>query len=150
MGNGVSVQAVVLDTSVLLKWFHQPGESHVGEALALKSAYEVGTLKIILPDLAIYELGNALRHKSRLRAIDVSRLIDALWRLEPTIIPIDRLNSLKVIEIAYRYGLTVYDAAFLSLALEAEVPLITADRKLYDKASDHVILLESLAYGHTN
>jgi len=57
---------LVLDASVLLKWFLQePGSD---SALELKHRYLEGDVAIALPDLALYEVPNVLRFKRELNA----------------------------------------------------------------------------------
>jgi predicted nucleic acid-binding protein len=48
----------LVDTSVLIKWFHSEGE--LPHARALRSAHVAGELDAHILDLATYELGNVL------------------------------------------------------------------------------------------
>ena len=51
---------LLLDTSVLIKWFHAEGEAELGEARILRSAHVNGDLDVHMIDLALYEIGNVL------------------------------------------------------------------------------------------
>ncbi|MBV8456070.1 MAG: type II toxin-antitoxin system VapC family toxin [Acetobacteraceae bacterium] len=48
-------------------------------------------------------------------------------------LPLDRL-LLAAFAIAIQAGITVYDALYIAAAIDAKLPLITADRRLYDAA----------------
>jgi len=50
-----------------------------------------------------------------------------------------------VAEAAFKYGVTAYDAAYLSLAEIEDSRLVTADEKFYEKVKDNprVALLSS-------
>ncbi len=49
---------LLVDTSVLLKWFREEGESEVAAARTLLQAHRDGHERIVVLDLAAYELGN--------------------------------------------------------------------------------------------
>ena len=51
---------LMIDTSVLIKWFHDEGENEVSEARAIRDAHVRGDLDAHILDLAIYEVGNVL------------------------------------------------------------------------------------------
>ena len=52
--------AVLVDTSVVIKWFHATGESELGAARALRDAHVTNQLDAHILDLALYEIGNVL------------------------------------------------------------------------------------------
>jgi predicted nucleic acid-binding protein len=72
---------VVLDTSVIIKWFRQ-GEVLADKALALRTAYLEGHTLISAPTLIAYELANALRYKSDLTTDQVEDAVQSLFDLE--------------------------------------------------------------------
>ena len=45
---------LLIDTSVLIKWFHEDGESELLEARALRDAHVRGELDAHVLDLAVY------------------------------------------------------------------------------------------------
>ncbi|WP_375475700.1 hypothetical protein [uncultured Jatrophihabitans sp.] len=49
---------LLIDTSVLIKWFHDAGESELAEARAIRGAHIHGDLDAHVLDLAIYEVRN--------------------------------------------------------------------------------------------
>ena len=126
----MSAEFVVADASVLLKWYLGEDEPHRLQALLLLDRFRTGVVRILLPELALYELGNRLIRLSesglRLFADVVELLIDIVL-FEP-----DDLNLIaqSVLRL-HRSGLkkiTMYDCAYIHLAQMADTPLITADR----------------------
>ena len=72
---------LLIDTSVLIKWFHGAGESELGEARAIRNAHIRGDLDAHVLDLAIYEIGNVLARALKWPATDVGDQIDDLLRI---------------------------------------------------------------------
>lgn len=136
------MRATVLDTSVIIKWFHRSGEEDADAAMVLRDAYLDGDIKVIVPDLLIYEFANALKFKTKLKPADTAKMIKNLWALGLSIQPVEQSLADAMIDLAYRYKLTIYDAAFVSLARQAKAYFITADRKLYESIRE----LEGVAY----
>lgn len=136
------MRTAVLDTSVVIKWFHRENEEDVDKALLLRQAYLEGALKVIIPDLLIYEFGNFLRYRSGLKSDDMLASIRALWSLGMEIHPIDSAMSESMVDLASRHGITAYDAVFVALSQSLSAPLVTADRMLQEKlGDDHAVML---------
>ncbi len=119
----------VIDASVLLKWYLHEDEPWRKQAILLRDRFFRGEVRIVLPDVAIYELGNRLvrvpQYGLGLFADAVDLLTDIL-SLQP-----GELRDLAecVVEL-HRRGLksaTVYDGAYLQVARLIDSPLITAD-----------------------
>ena len=118
----------VLDTSILIQTLVR--EKYTDTALKLLS-----TLKAIyVPSLILYEIGNALVILTRKNLIikeDAIRKFKSVSSI-PTL-NIKEITLSKAIDIAIELQITLYDATYLTLALEEDAPLITADRDLYEK-----------------
>ena len=69
---------LLVDTSVLVKWFHSEGESELAEARAIRDATGRGEVEVRVIDLAIYELGNVLLRVLRWNGPDVADQLDDL------------------------------------------------------------------------
>ncbi len=69
---------LLIDTSVLIKWFHSEGESELEPARALRSAHITDDLDAHMLDLAPYEVGNVLSRALRWTATDVADQLDDL------------------------------------------------------------------------
>jgi len=124
---------LVVDTSVLIKWFKTRGEDLLREARSLLKEVESRPLDVHVPALFLYEVGNILLLKTDL---DPPALSDALERLEslPFIVAPPATPLLKrAARLGRDLGLTFYDASFLALAVELDCPYITADRRLFNR-----------------
>ncbi len=130
------MNTAVLDTSVIIKWFHRENEDDVDKALLLQRAYLEGALDVIVPDLLVYEFGGFLRFRSGLEPGDAVAAIRTLWSLGLIIHPVDSLLSEQIVDISIRRQVTAYDAAFVALADFLSAPFITADHMLHEKLKD--------------
>jgi predicted nucleic acid-binding protein len=123
-----------LDANVILKWFLKEEDSN--KALKLKSEIIEGELLVILPDLILYEISNALRYKKGYTPELVGEAIDALLDLDlDIVVPTKDLIRESAI-ISYERNISIYDAVYVALAKETAYELITADKILYDKLKD--------------
>lgn len=118
----------VLDASVLIQTVIKEKDTEI--ALKLVSMLKT----IYAPPLILYEAGNALvilTRKNFITKEDALRKFKSLSSI-PTL-HIREIAHGRAMDIATELKTTHYDAAYLTLALEAEVPLITADNELYRK-----------------
>jgi len=120
---------VVLDTSVVIKWFRQ-GEVLAGQALALRDAYLDGHIMVSVPSLLAYELANVLRYKSDLTTGQVQEAVQSLFDMGLEWILPSSTVMRRAVEMARAYETTVYDAAFTALAELLNATFITADERL--------------------
>ena len=122
---------MVIDASVILKWFIEENDS--SKATAIKNNHITGLHTITIPDIAIYEVGNALRYKSEFSVREVARCLEDLYALSlDIIVPYPDIVYL-VTEISRQNNITFYDAFYVALAKELGLKFITADRQLYEK-----------------
>ena len=121
--------AVVLDTSVLIKWFRQE-EVLAERALVLRDTYLEGLVIISIPWLAVYELANVLRYKSDLTTVQVQEAVQSLLEMELEWVSPSSEAMRRTIEIARGYEITFYDATFVVLAETLKMAFITADERL--------------------
>jgi predicted nucleic acid-binding protein len=129
---------VVLDTSVIIKWFRQ-GEVLARPALALRRAYLTGRISVTLPSLLAYELANVLRYKTDLSTEQIQAAVRSLFDMQMEwMLPAAEVME-QAVEIARGYDTTVYDATFAALAGALEATFVTADEQLARK-------LESFPY----
>ena len=121
--------SVVLDTSVVIKWFRQ-GEILAAPALRLRAAYLDGQIAVYVPALLAYELANVLRYKKDLTAGQVQDAVQSLFDMGLEWVLPSNATMRRAIEIAYACETTVYDAAFAALAESLNATYITADERL--------------------
>jgi predicted nucleic acid-binding protein len=72
------VSRLLIDTSVLIKWFHAEGEEELDEARTLRSAHVNGDLDAHMIALAIHEIGNVLLRALNWDPVDVADQLDDL------------------------------------------------------------------------
>jgi predicted nucleic acid-binding protein len=121
---------LVIDASVLIKFYVPEILSDRAERLLAK--VETGEVALLAPDLIYPETGNILWKKQRLKELThahVEKITDAILLL-PLKIEVSKALLTVAVDVAIAYGMTVYDALYLSLAKVYETTLITADRKL--------------------
>lgn len=124
----------LVDTSVVLKWVHEAGESQVAEARALLDAHRTGAARLLLLDLALYEFGNVLLRRLRLPAAVVSEQLDLLHRLcGPVVHPAPSWLDAAA-ALGEQHGLTFYDASWAAAAQALDCPLVSADGALISAA----------------
>ena len=123
---------LVMDASVLIKFYVPEILSDRAERLLAK--LEKKDIDLLAPDLIYPEAGNILWKKQRLKELtrsEVEEITDAILSLPLKIESSQPLLPLAL-DIAVAYGITVYDAVYVSLAKVYETTMMTADRKLVD------------------
>lgn len=121
---------LLVDTSVLVKWFHSEGESELAEARRIRDAITDGDLQARVIDLALYEMGNVLLGALGWNGSDIADQLDDLLVIcgPPLAMAGDWLRRAAAIGEVHR--LTFYDAAWAAAAEALGVPLISADSHL--------------------
>jgi predicted nucleic acid-binding protein len=136
--------ALVLDASVALTWFladeHRTAADGFLERVSAEGAY--------VPALFRWEVENVLlaaERADRIAPEDVDAALDALRDL-PILVdpPGQRLLFGSEMRLARFYDMTSYDAAYLALAADRQVPLATFDTALAYAARDlGIVVLEA-------
>ncbi|MFB6209172.1 MAG: type II toxin-antitoxin system VapC family toxin [Candidatus Nanohaloarchaea archaeon] len=125
---------IVLDSSVVVKWFKQEEDSN--KALKIRESYFKGDLEIAIPDLVFYEISNVMKYDDE---FDVNQIKDSMESLRDmdfeVVAPYTDLLD-KAIELAEQNSITIYDASFLALAELLDARLVTTDQELYRKTEE--------------
>ncbi len=121
---------LLVDTSVLIKWFHGKGESELKEAHAIRDAAHRGDVECRVIDLALYEMGNVLLRSLGWKGSDVADQLDDLIVIcgAPLTMTAEWLR--RAADIGAIRGLTFYDAAWAAAAVVLGVSLVSSDRLL--------------------
>ena len=130
----MTTPVLVLDTSVMVKWFRQQ-EVDADKALIIRNAYLAGQVYLLSPEIALVEFANVLRYLGDLRLPETHLAIDSLFDMGIAWLPSSRPLSKRAIEIARSHDTTVYDALFAAIAEDIEAIYITADKRFTDKTS---------------
>lgn len=124
------VPLVCIDASVGAKWYLEDKANQA--ALALLEKWTLGSIRIFVPDIFFYEIGNTLSvavRRQRLPEAAALRSLDILRRLQLETVDI-RPEMGSTLAFSRRFGLSFYDAAYLAAAESRAAPLITCNKKL--------------------
>ena len=132
-------RAIVVDTSIVLKWVLDEPDS--AKALALLNGWINEEIVIQAPALLTYEVANALFQRVRKGEITADKARQAL---EDVLFPELLLNFLeytelskRAITLAQQYNLPeTYDAHYLALAEHEKCEYWTADTRLWNAVAD--------------
>jgi predicted nucleic acid-binding protein len=103
---------------------------------------DAGTIVLAPPHFGT-EVANALLRGARFDAADVAARLDALFRAGVDVADRGLPGLVDAIDLAARHDLTVYDAAYLALAIDVDAELATSDRVLVRAArSESVPVLD--------
>lgn len=122
--------AVVADCSVMAAFvFDEPDADTALRLLADKAVHA--------PTLLPYEIANVGRSKLKAGA-DPKGVADALRDYVEQRVLLHAIDPETMAELAARFALTAYDAAYLCLAERLRAPLATFDRRLAEAAGRHL------------
>lgn len=121
---------LLVDTSVLIKWFHADGESELAPARAIRAAHLTGVVDVHMLDIAVYEVGNVLVRALGWSAPQVADQLDDLHVLLGPHFAMEPAWQRRAAELAQLHGLTYYDACWAAAARCLDIPLVSADRQL--------------------
>jgi predicted nucleic acid-binding protein len=120
---------VVLDASVVAKWFRAQHPHHA-QAAVVRDDVARGELSVVVPSLLFLELLNVAARRWRWEP-------DALRRFAIDVTSLDfevAEPGLATIAEWVAAGLTAYDADYVALAQEHDAPLITDDELILERA----------------
>jgi predicted nucleic acid-binding protein len=117
----------VLDSSVAIAWYLP--ESYSAAAKRWQNLLMDGKAELYAPSLQYWEFANLLRTYVRRRelAADIAGEIYSLHQEAPLVLVEPARAS--VLDLALKYEATAYDAVYVALSLELQVPLLTAERR---------------------
>lgn len=136
----------VLDASIAAAWF-LPKEQHDASD---KLMADLRTSVAFVPSLFWFETRNLFFVSERRKRLKPGEALLLMAQLRD--FPLEDFGSGgdgAVLGLCERYGLSGYDASYLTLSLAEKVPLATGDRKLAAAArSEGVIILGPLENEH--
>lgn len=118
---------IVLDSSVVVKWFSAEAKSV--EALNLLDSYAQGTVELTISEILICEVGNALRYKPDYDTQKWKTAITQLFNLHMNLTQLNENLTTRTGEIAYDGKITFYDALPVAIAENKKAICITADEE---------------------
>lgn len=122
------MRAFVVDASVSAAWF-LPDEATPATEAALQAT---ATHDVWVPALWLLEVGNLLLSAQRRKRITADKRRELAAAAAALRIKVDRepVTITTLDELAARFGLSAYDAAYLELAIRRGLPMATQDEAL--------------------
>jgi len=124
---------VVLDASVILKWY-LADEKYSQKALGLLYQYISSELEILAPALLEYEVVNGLLIAQKRGRIKEEKIITAIEGFVDLEIKLKNLSYFhpRVMHYCKVYHCSAYDASYLAAAEVEGAAMITSDEGLYN------------------
>ncbi|OGW84460.1 MAG: hypothetical protein A3C35_02925 [Omnitrophica bacterium RIFCSPHIGHO2_02_FULL_46_11] len=121
------METYIVDASVGAKWFFK--EENDQAAHYLLDRLEHRNVRLVVPDFFYIEIGNICWKRLQKRELNDSVALALVNRMAS--FPLVRYPDGELSDVAFEnaihYGISVYDAVYLSLAEIHLAPLITAD-----------------------
>jgi len=132
---GAAIKHFVIDASVAVAWcFADETTGFTEKVLELASK----AAEVCVPPLWPFEVANALLAAERRKRITAAQATSFLSRIVglPVVVELQQVSRAhdQVLSLARLHGLTVYDAAYLELAMGRGLPLATLDDRLKQAA----------------
>lgn len=125
------MEKIIIDTSVLVKWFVQEEDSD--KAWQLLVDHQHKKIQIILPEIALLELINALYWGADFSEKEILEALKALKDLKIIYKNINFTQLEQTTKLIKKGKIQSYDALFIVLAEEENCFLITVDKKHHKK-----------------
>jgi predicted nucleic acid-binding protein len=137
-------ETIVLDSSVVFKWFYFKNESGVETARSFHEKAISRYFHVLAPELLLYEIINTFKFRTE---IDVALLEEILKELLHILILIklDSRDYINAYEISKKTNNSFYDSIYIAISEKYKAPFITADKKLYEALKSHnynIVLLD--------
>lgn len=133
----------VVDASVAVKWLvTKTFSEHAVRLLG-------GELTLIAPELLFAEAANALWAMCRRGIITKADYVEAIGVLKaaPVSVPSSmRQLAASAARLALDLDYPVYDCFYLALAVQEQLPVVTADRRFYDVVRKHPYLSDRIVH----
>jgi len=133
---------IVLDASIVMAWCFDDESTPITERLL--DLASTGA-EIVVPAIWPFEVANALLVAERRKRISVAQATVFLSRIGRYAVSVEETPASQafgeILALARQHTLTVYDAAYLELALRRALPLATLDDDLRHVAKRVGILL---------
>lgn len=127
------MKAIVIDCSVIVKWFWQNDERRVKKALVLRDLAATKKIQLVSCEFFWLEILNVGRYSKKAPVSELKKLIDLLIKLKIDFQPLKPLLLNQIILLSQEHKITTYDASYVALAKLNKCQLITDDVKLKNK-----------------
>ncbi len=116
----------ILDASVAVAWYLP--ETFSKEARRYRERLAREEIRCVVPGLHFWEVGNVLRTYVRRREIDADLCRDIFDLHLDAGLEVAEPDRRRALEVALDFDATLYDAIYIALALDSDLPLLTAEK----------------------
>ena len=124
----VNTKSYIIDASFILTYLF-PDEPYT-EADALFEEYEKGSVKLCSSSLLPLEVANGLRSSVLRKRYDKKTILTLFRTFLEYPIDFKKLNYEEILSLSLEKSISVYDASYLSLSYNLNLPLLTRDETL--------------------
>ncbi len=137
---------VVIDASVVVKWFIEENESD--KARLLRDKFIDGKIELFIPTLLYFEVLNALKYSNLFTPSELDDAGESLENYGFKVITIKNEIREYMIKIAVDHDMSIYGASYLGISIALGKVFCTADeriiKKLPSKLKKHVKSLKQV------
>lgn len=125
-------ESLVIDTSVMVKWFFKDNEKNTAAADLILRKHLNNEAGIISPEIAVFEFTNVIKNKinSKENRVIGEEIIDKIFNLG-IIFYINKKILINAYHTAIDIGETVYDCIFIATAEYFNIKMVTDDNRLF-------------------
>lgn len=123
------MKLIIVDSSVIVKWLHKEDELYLKQADKIINEAQNKAATLLAPELAKYEVGNALLFSKKLSLKDANTILSSFYLLPIQFIFMSKDLANETYKIALESGITYYDASFVALAKRENATLVTDNPK---------------------
>lgn len=119
---------LIVDSSVIVKWLVTQDELHIDESDRLLKNFQNGSVRLFAPEIAKYEVGNALINK-KINPNIIKKALREFYNIPLVFVSETEDLAAESLELAIEYKVTYYDASFIALAARFKASLVTDNIK---------------------
>ncbi|MBN1298130.1 MAG: type II toxin-antitoxin system VapC family toxin [Actinobacteria bacterium] len=129
---------VVVDTSVIIKWFFSENEENAEASHLILKSFLCNKIGLITPEIAQFELANVVKNKISTEGSEIigMNIIDKIYNLG-IIFKVTKQVLKNAFSMALAINESVYDCIFIATAEHFDSKFITDDKKLYLSYEDN-------------
>ncbi|OGG30870.1 hypothetical protein A3I51_03765, partial [Candidatus Gottesmanbacteria bacterium RIFCSPLOWO2_02_FULL_38_8] len=124
---------IVVDASVVLKWFRRKDEDYISNALNLLQNHLDNKEIITIPSLLFLEIANALVTKSKSSEKKIRENLQFLNKCNLKIYSFTKEDYINASILAKKHQTTVYDMLYAIVAKRNNTILVTGDENFIKK-----------------
>jgi predicted nucleic acid-binding protein len=129
---------LVLDANVAAKWFSN--EELTDKAVKVRDEFLDGKIDLCAPEHLLCEVGNSVWKNKSLDTDDSIKAVESLLVMTIDLVRLDSKAAGQAMNLARDLGITYYDAVYAHVSTMLGIPLLTADKVLFETAKILYIL----------